>query len=45
MIFAREKPWKTNRKAAILTLIGTNVAYAAVVSSNHAFAAHGAGIR
>lgn len=45
MIFACEKLWKTNRKAAIFTLIGTNLAYAAVVSSNYAIAAHGGGTR
>jgi hypothetical protein len=36
MIFASERMWKTNRKAAVLLLIGTNVGYAAVVSHNFA---------
>jgi hypothetical protein len=38
MIFASERLWKTNRKAAVLLLIGTNVGYAAVVSHNFALA-------
>ena len=38
MIYASERLWKQNRKAAVLLLIGTNVGYAAVVSHNFAVA-------
>jgi hypothetical protein len=33
-VFAVEKLWKRNRAAAIITMIGINAAYAAVVSNN-----------
>ena len=44
-VFACERLWKQNRKAAILTLIGTNVGYAAVVAHNLAVAARASGTR
>jgi hypothetical protein len=34
MIYASERLWKRNRKAAVLMLVITNVGYAAVVSNN-----------
>jgi hypothetical protein len=36
VIFLTEKLWKRNRTAAILTMIGLNSAYGAVVSHNYA---------
>jgi len=44
-IYAAERLWKHNRKAAILMLIGVNVGYAAVVSHNFALAAKAPGTR
>ena len=37
-IYAAERLWKHNRKAAVLTLIGVNIGYAAIVSHNFALA-------
>jgi hypothetical protein len=34
-IFASERLWKKNRKAALITMIGLNAAYGAVVSHNY----------
>jgi hypothetical protein len=34
-IFASERLWKKNRKAAMITMIGLNAAYGAVVSHNY----------
>lgn len=39
MIYASERLWKKNRKAAVLTMIGLNVAYGAVVAHNYGVAA------
>jgi hypothetical protein len=39
MIYASERLWRQNRKAAVLLLVGTNVGYAVVVSHNLALAA------
>jgi Domain of unknown function (DUF5658) len=45
MFFAIERLRKQHGRAAILTLIGTNIGYAAVVSHNFALAAHAQGTR
>lgn len=45
MIYAVERLWKQNRKAAILMLMGANIGYAAVVSHNFAQAAGASGTR
>ena len=45
LIYACERLWKQNRAAAVLVLIGTNIAYGAVVSHNFAIAAHAPGTR
>jgi hypothetical protein len=37
-IYFTEKLWKRNRKAAIATMIGANIAYGFVVSRNYAVA-------
>jgi hypothetical protein len=37
-IYLTEKLWKRNRKAAIATMIGANIAYGFVVSHNYAVA-------
>jgi hypothetical protein len=39
MIYASERLWKTNRKAAVLTMIGLNAAYGVVVAHNYGVAA------
>lgn len=44
-IYAAERMWKHNRKAAVLTLIGVNLGYAAIVSHNLALAAKAPGPR
>jgi hypothetical protein len=44
-IYAAERMWKHNRKAAVLTLIGVNLGYAAIVSHNLALAATAPGGR
>jgi hypothetical protein len=38
-IFASERLWKKNRKAALLTMIGLNAAYGAIVARNYRIAA------
>jgi hypothetical protein len=38
MIYASERLWKKNRKAAVLTMIGLNAAYGAVVAHNYGVA-------
>jgi hypothetical protein len=38
-IFASERLWKKNRKAALLTMIGLNAAYGAIVAHNYRIAA------
>lgn len=38
-IYASERLWKTNRMAAVLTMIGLNAAYGAVVAHNYGVAA------
>jgi hypothetical protein len=35
MIYASERMWKKNRKAAVLTMIGLNAAYGVVVAHNY----------
>jgi hypothetical protein len=42
IVYAVERLWKHNRKAAILALIGTNIGYGAIVAHNFAVAANGA---
>lgn len=44
-VYAAERLWKHNRKAAILTLIGVNIGYGAIVSHNFAVAAKASGTR
>jgi hypothetical protein len=39
MIYASERLWKTNRKAAVLTMIGLNAAYGFAVAHNYGVAA------
>jgi uncharacterized protein DUF5658 len=39
MIYASERLWKTNRKAAVLTMIGLNAAYGMAVAHNYGIAA------
>ena len=39
MIYASERLWKTNRKAAVLTMIGLNAAYGIAVAHNYRMAA------
>jgi hypothetical protein len=39
MIYASERLWKTNRKAAVLTMIGLNAVYGAAVAHNYRVAA------
>ena len=39
MIYASERLWKKNRKAAVLTMIGLNVAYGVAVAHNYGVAA------
>jgi hypothetical protein len=39
MIYASERLWKTNRKAAVLTMIGLNAAYGIAVAHNYGIAA------
>ena len=39
MIYASERLWKTNRKAAVLTMIGLNIAHGVVVAHNYRIAA------
>ena len=38
MIYVSERLWKTNRKAAVLTMIGLNVAYGVAVAHNYGVA-------
>ena len=45
MVYAVERMWKQNRKAALLTLIGTNIGYGALEAHNFALAADGSGAR
>jgi hypothetical protein len=45
MIYAVERLWKQNRKAAILTMIGTNLGYGAIVAHNFGVAPNSAGPR
>jgi hypothetical protein len=40
MVYAMERLWKQNRKAAILTLIATNLGYGAIVPHNFVVAAN-----
>jgi uncharacterized membrane protein YjfL (UPF0719 family) len=44
-IYAAERMWKHNRKAAVLTLIGVNIGYAAIVSHNLTLATKAPGTR
>ena len=37
-VYLAEKIWKRNRKAAIITMIGANVAYGMIASHNYSVA-------